>query len=165
MNSDMQSWTVLPTKPNSNTSGIIENNFDVIAGEIDYEKPGLIIQVNNKNQVYKSTLEQLGFDSEEVSFEDILNKELKSHTIMHTSNENKKIPIKNVKYFKTAQFGEQEKYDIYTDDENQANSLITNELIEVLKSIKTVYNAQKMYVSFYGKTFYLGLYTYKKLFK
>ena len=77
MNSEVESWTALPTKPDNKTNGIIENNFDVIAGKIDYEKPGLIIQVNSKNQVFKSTLEQLGFDSEEVSFEDILNKELK----------------------------------------------------------------------------------------
>ncbi|MBE6157529.1 MAG: ABC transporter ATP-binding protein/permease [Firmicutes bacterium] len=77
MNSQVEAWTALPTKPSEKVNGIVENNFDVIAGKIDYSKPGLIVQVNSKNQVYKTTLEQLGFDSEEVSFEDILNKELK----------------------------------------------------------------------------------------
>ncbi|MBQ2639479.1 MAG: ATP-binding cassette domain-containing protein [Bacilli bacterium] len=75
-NSNVEPWTVLPDKINNNKS-IIDNSFDVIAGKIDYSKPGLVIQVNNKNQVYKSTLKQLGFDNEEVSFEDIMKKELK----------------------------------------------------------------------------------------
>ncbi len=70
-------WTLLPTNPNQNETGIIEDNYDVLAGEIKEEEPGLILQVDNKNQIYASTLEALGLSGKEVSFEEILNQELK----------------------------------------------------------------------------------------
>lgn len=74
-----QSWTLLPTNPKSDNSlEIIENNYDILYGSINNDEPGLILQVDSKNQVYESTLKQLGFDSEEkITFEDILKKELK----------------------------------------------------------------------------------------
>lgn len=70
-------WTILPTNPNENENGIIENNFDILAGSIDENTPGLILQVDNKNQIYEETLESLGLTGDEVSFDDILNQELK----------------------------------------------------------------------------------------
>lgn len=71
-------WTLLPTKPSKDTKGIVENNYDVIVGKIDDTKPGLILQVDNKNQVTKSALQQLGFDEEtEITFDQLLNKEIK----------------------------------------------------------------------------------------
>lgn len=70
-------WVVLPTNPNENEKGIIENNYDVLAGEIDDTKPGLILQIDSSNNVYKSSMEALGLDGESVSFEDIMNAELK----------------------------------------------------------------------------------------
>ena len=70
-------WTLLPTNPNKNEGGIIRDNFDILAGEINENEPGLILQVNSKNQIYESTLEALGLSGKEVSFEDILNQELK----------------------------------------------------------------------------------------
>lgn len=77
-NSSHNAWTLLPTKPDQNTKGIIDNNYNVIAGKIDDSKPGLILQVDNKNQVTRSALQQLGFDDEtEISFDDLLNKEIK----------------------------------------------------------------------------------------
>lgn len=75
-NMGVQSWTLLPSKVGDG-KGIIENNYDIIAGEIDDNSPGLILQVDSRNQIYKSTLEQLGLDGKEVNFDDILNKELK----------------------------------------------------------------------------------------
>lgn len=74
---DSSNWTLLPTNPNKNESGIIYDNYDILAGEINENEPGLILQVNSKNQIYKSTLEALGLSGKEVSFEDILNQELK----------------------------------------------------------------------------------------
>lgn len=74
---DSSNWTLLPTNPNKNESGIIYDNYDILAGEINEDEPGLILQVNSKNQIYKSTLEALGLSGKEVSFEDILNQELK----------------------------------------------------------------------------------------
>ena len=55
---------------------IVDNNYDVIAGGLDNE-PGLILQVDSKNRVSARILKALGFDDEETSFNDILNKEFK----------------------------------------------------------------------------------------
>lgn len=74
---DSSNWTLLPTNPNKNEGGIVYDNFDILAGEINEKEPGLILQVNSKNQIYQSTLEALGLSGKEVSFEDILNQELK----------------------------------------------------------------------------------------
>ena len=70
-------WTLLPTNPNKKEKGVIDNNYDVIAGKIDDEKPGLILQVDSRNQIYESTLKQLGLSGKTVDFDDILNQELK----------------------------------------------------------------------------------------
>lgn len=74
---DSSNWILLPTNPNKNESGIIYDNYDILAGEINENEPGLILQVNSKNQIYQSTLEALGLSGKEVSFKDILNQELK----------------------------------------------------------------------------------------
>ena len=74
---DSSNWILLPTNPNKNESGIIYDNYDILAGKINEDEPGLILQVNSKNQIYKSTLEALGLSGKEVSFEDILYQELK----------------------------------------------------------------------------------------
>ena len=77
-NMQVQPWTLLPSKENDDEDSIIEANYDILAGSINNDEPGLILQVNSKNQIYASTLEQLGFDAEEeVSFEDIMSKKLK----------------------------------------------------------------------------------------
>lgn len=73
----MSNWTLLPTKIDSNSRGVVDNNYDVLAGQIKDSEPGLILIVDNKNQIYKSTLEQLGLSGENVNFADILSKELK----------------------------------------------------------------------------------------
>lgn len=74
---DSNYWTLLPTNPNQGESGIIEDNYDILAGKIDETQPGLILQVDSKNQIYKSTLKALGLSGEEVAFDDILKQELK----------------------------------------------------------------------------------------
>ena len=73
----MSTWTLLPSKMNNKDSGVVENNYDILAGKIDESEPGLILQLDSRNQIYSSTLKQLGLSVEEVSFDDILNKELK----------------------------------------------------------------------------------------
>ncbi len=70
-------WTLLPVNPNKKEKGIIENNYDILAGKIDNEKPGLILLVNNRNQIYESTLNQLGLTGKNIKFDDILDQELK----------------------------------------------------------------------------------------
>ena len=56
---EISSWTVFPSKDNSNSSEVITNNFDVIAGSINNNEPGLIIKLDNKNQLYDTTLMKL----------------------------------------------------------------------------------------------------------
>lgn len=73
----VSTWTLLPSKVNKNEKSVIEENFDIIAGNIDESKPGLILQVDSRNQIYENTLEQLGLNGKEVSFTDILNQEIK----------------------------------------------------------------------------------------
>lgn len=70
-------WTLLPTNPNKEEKGIVENNYDILAGKIDNDTPGLILQVNSRNQIYLSTLKQLGLSGKNINFDDILNQELK----------------------------------------------------------------------------------------
>lgn len=55
---------------------IVDNNYDVIAGSLN-DEPGLILQVDSKNRVSARILRALGFDDEETSFNDVLNKEFK----------------------------------------------------------------------------------------
>ena len=69
--------TLLPTNPNTGEYGVIDDMYDVIAGEVNPDEPGLILQVDARNQIFASTLEQLGFKKgENVSFNKILGKEL-----------------------------------------------------------------------------------------
>lgn len=78
LNSGVQEWALLPTNPNNDKNGVIDNMYDVIAGKINNNEPGLILQVDSKNQVYESVLEALGIENKEtVTFDEIMNKELK----------------------------------------------------------------------------------------
>ena len=73
----MSSTSSFEQLPSSNgDDGIIKNNYDVLAGEANEDEPGLVLFVNSRNQINSDILKQLGFD-ENVSFDDIINKELK----------------------------------------------------------------------------------------
>ncbi len=78
LNSGVQSWSLLPSNPNDNENSVIDTMYDVLAGEIKDDEPGLVLQVDNKNQIYESVLEVLGLENNEsLTFDDILNQELK----------------------------------------------------------------------------------------
>ncbi len=71
-------WQIFPTRVSEKESSVVEDNYDVLAGEIDSKESGLILQVDAKNGVNKTLMETLGFDpNKEVSFDEILNKEFK----------------------------------------------------------------------------------------
>ena len=75
--SGTSSLTLLPSNPNTGEYGVIDDMYDVIAGELNPDEPGLILQVDVRNQLFASTLEQLGFKkTDDVSFNKILGKEL-----------------------------------------------------------------------------------------
>lgn len=69
-------WTLYPESNKGKSS--LEKDYDVLAGSINQEKPGIVLAVNSRNELDKSTLEQLGIDtSKKISFDNILDKELK----------------------------------------------------------------------------------------
>ena len=64
-------WSLMPDNS-------LDKYYDVLAGSIDADTPGIVIAVNSRNELDKNTLESLGFDtSGDISFDDILSKELK----------------------------------------------------------------------------------------
>ncbi len=75
----MSNWVLLPSKVDEKSSyGVIENNYDILKGKIDEKNPGLILQVDSRNQVYESTLKALGIsDKKSVDFDTLMNQELK----------------------------------------------------------------------------------------
>ena len=72
-----QLWSLLPSNPNKDKKGLVELNYDTIAGNLDENSPGFVLQVNSRNQVSASILKTLGFSSKEVSFDELLAKEFK----------------------------------------------------------------------------------------
>lgn len=71
-------WQVFPTRTQDKESGIVEDNYDVLAGKIDSKEEGLILAIDSKNEVSKTLIESLGLaSSKNISFDDILNKEFK----------------------------------------------------------------------------------------
>ncbi len=75
-NSLMSSTLSFEQLPSSGDDGIIFNNYDVLAGEVNEDEAGLVLFVNSRNEISSDLLKQLGLD-ENVNFDDIINKELK----------------------------------------------------------------------------------------
>ena len=76
--SNSMSYQLFPTRTSEKETGVVEDNYDVLAGSIDSKEMGLILAIDSKNGVDKSLIESLGFDStKNISFNDILNKEIK----------------------------------------------------------------------------------------
>ncbi|MGX8832723.1 ABC transporter ATP-binding protein/permease [Amedibacillus sp. YH-ame6] len=72
----MHAWQSLPDGNEDNNT--ILANYDVLAGKVDTTKPGLVLMVDSQNRISEETLTSLGFKVDDnISFEDILNKELK----------------------------------------------------------------------------------------
>ena len=71
-------FTVIPEKTDDNRWELAEYFYDVITGRLPENKNELILLVDFRNRVNESILEALGFaDLESISFEDILNVELR----------------------------------------------------------------------------------------
>ncbi len=76
--SNSMSYQLFPTRTSEKETGVVEDNYDVLAGSIESKEIGLILAIDSKNGVDKSLIESLGFDStKNISFDDILNKEIK----------------------------------------------------------------------------------------
>lgn len=71
-------WQVFPSRTEEAEAGVVEENYDVLAGNLDSKELGLILAIDSKNGVNKTLLETLGFSGEEnVSFDQLLGKEMK----------------------------------------------------------------------------------------
>ena len=69
-------WSLYPESMDNKST--LEKDYDVLAGEINEEEPGIVLAVNSRNELDAATLEQLGFDiNEKLPFKEILNKEFK----------------------------------------------------------------------------------------
>lgn len=69
-------WSLYPDS--FNNLSVLEKDYDVLGGTVDDDISGIVIAVNSRNEIDKSILEQLGFDTtKNISFDDILNKEFK----------------------------------------------------------------------------------------
>ncbi len=76
--SSINMWQIFPTRVDEKEAGIVEDNYDVLAGTLDSTQPGLILQVNPNNGVDSELLQNLGFlTSEKISFDDLLQTEFK----------------------------------------------------------------------------------------
>jgi putative ABC transport system permease protein len=75
----MTDWIVYPESVDENEKySSMLKNYDILAGEINDKEIGLILQVDNRNQLLQSALKQLGFnEEEEITFDQLLNKEIK----------------------------------------------------------------------------------------
>ncbi|MBQ3468560.1 MAG: ABC transporter ATP-binding protein/permease [Bacilli bacterium] len=78
-NATSSMWVMFPYRLNNNNTDIVSGTYDTLAGKIEDDKPGLVLMVDTRNRVSASILKQLGFtkDLDKVSFEDIMNKEIK----------------------------------------------------------------------------------------
>ena len=69
-------WILYPKSIKGKST--LEKDYDVLAGKINQDEPGIVLAINARNELDKATLEQLGFDaSDNLSFDDVLKKELK----------------------------------------------------------------------------------------
>jgi len=77
---DMGIFTSIPKKlDDSSTNGVIEENYDLLAGKIPENKNEIVLIVDSKNRISTDILSYFDLDvnAEKIEFDDILNKELK----------------------------------------------------------------------------------------
>ena len=70
-------WQVFPSRT-TEKAGVVEESYDVLAGSLNSNEPGLILVIDSENGVSKTLLETLGFSGEEnITFHELLEKEIK----------------------------------------------------------------------------------------
>ena len=67
----------MPGTLDNGKARVIEDNFEIIYGEMTQNKEDLILLVDSKNRVSESLLKELGFENENINFKDIVGKEFK----------------------------------------------------------------------------------------
>ena len=73
------SLTSLPKELKENDETFLESAYDLLAGNYPTDKFEIVVAVNEKNRLEKSILDALGIDTtqEEISFDELINKEIK----------------------------------------------------------------------------------------
>ena len=71
--------TSLPKELKKNDETFLESAYDLLAGNYPTDKFEIVVAVNEKNRLEKSILDALGIDTtqEEISFDELINKEIK----------------------------------------------------------------------------------------
>ena len=71
--------TSLPKELKENDETFLESAYDLLAGNYPTDKFEIVVAVNEKNRLEKSILDALGIDTtqEEISFDELINKEIK----------------------------------------------------------------------------------------
>lgn len=79
INSQTIGLTALPKESSKNEQSFLETGYDLLYGNYPKEKTDLVIAINQKNRLEESILKALGIDTtkEEISFEEIVGKEIK----------------------------------------------------------------------------------------
>ena len=70
-------FSSLPMTLDGNISNIMKENYDLLEGEFTNDTYSVYLLVDSKNRVDKKILEALGYKSDEISFSEIIGKELK----------------------------------------------------------------------------------------
>lgn len=76
---DQSHFTVIPKSLDENQNGVIEDNYDVLAGNLPTTKEEIILIIDSRNRVNYEILEALGYDinSKTIGFDELLGKEIK----------------------------------------------------------------------------------------
>ncbi len=67
----------LPSSLDNKEAIVMQDNFEVIYGELTQNKEDLVLLVDSKNRVAESILKELGYKDENINFKDIVGKEFK----------------------------------------------------------------------------------------
>lgn len=72
-------FTVIPKSLDENQNGVLEDNYDVLAGNLPKSKEEIVLIIDSKNRVMANLLSMLGYDTnlENIKFEELLGKEIK----------------------------------------------------------------------------------------
>ena len=72
-------FTTLPKSLDENMRGVLEENYDLLYGELPKNKEDIILIIDSSNRVDSSLLEALGFDknADSITFDEFIGKEIK----------------------------------------------------------------------------------------
>lgn len=67
----------MQTLPINNLEEYLNTNYDLLSGSLPQEKTDVLLALDSKNRVDDTILKSLGFDEQELSYEDVIGTEIK----------------------------------------------------------------------------------------